>query len=157
MEVQIILSLLQIIDNPLQDIALLTVLKSPIGGFSSQELLDIRSLDKFLSFYKVLQMAAEDRDKVGEKAELFLNRLDLWREKALYMQTDELIWFLYGDTGYLNYVGAMPGGHQRQANLHILYERAKQYEDTSFKGLFNFINFIEKIKPEAVIWEVPRF
>lgn len=146
MEVQIILSLLQIIDNPLQDIALLTVLKSPIGGFSSQELLDIRSLDKFLSFYKVLQMAAENRDKVGEKAELFLNRLDLWREKALYMQTDELIWFLYSDTGYLNYVGAMPGGHQRQANLHILYERAKQYEDTSFKGLFNFINFIEKIK-----------
>ncbi len=146
MEVQIILSLLQIIDNPLQDIPLIAVLKSPIGGFTSQELMDVRNIDKKASFYDALQLAVKDDGEISKKATAFISDLTLWREKALHMPTDELIWYLYNETGFLSYVGAMPGGHQRQANLHILFERAKQYEDTSFKGLFNFINFIEKLR-----------
>ena len=59
---------------------------------------------------------------------------------------DELIWKIYSDTGYYNYVGLMPNGNLRQANLKILFERAKKYETASFKGLYNFINFIEKLK-----------
>ena len=145
-EVQIVLSLLQIIDNPLQDIPLLAVLKSPIGGLNSQELFEIRQLDKKISFYEAVVLAGNIDDEIGEKASAFLSRLEVWREKALHMQTDELIWYLYNDTGYMSYVGALPEGHQRQANLQILFDRAKKYEDTSFKGLFNFINFIEKVK-----------
>jgi len=145
-EVQVVLSLLQIIDNPMQDIPLISVLKSPIGGFTSKELLEIRSLDKKAGFYDTLMLAASNDDEIGQKASAFLKRLEIWREKALHLPVDQLIWYLYSDTGYLSYVGAMPGGHQRQANLQILFERAKQYEETSFRGLFNFINFMEKVK-----------
>ena len=77
---------------------------------------------------------------------MLLNKLEVWREKALYTQIDEFIWYLYMDTAYYGYVGAMPNGKQRQANLKILFQRAKQFEKTSFKGLFNFINFINKIR-----------
>lgn len=145
-EVQIILSLLQIIDNPLQDIPLLAVLKSPIGGFSSQELLNIRQLDRNITFFEAMVIEGKEDNEIGRKASVFLLRLDAWREKALHMPTDQLIWYLYNDTGYMSYVSAMPEGRQRRENLKILFERAKKYEDTSFKGLFNFINFIEKIK-----------
>ncbi len=62
------------------------------------------------------------------------------------MPIDEFIWHLYTDTGYYGYIGAMPGGIQRQANLKVLFQRARQYEETSYKGLFNFINFINKLK-----------
>ena len=65
------------------------------------------------------------------------------------MSTDEFLWYLYTKTGYFAYVGALPGGSQRQANLKILFERAKQFEETSFKGIFNFIKLykqIEKVK-----------
>lgn len=75
-----------------------------------------------------------------------LNKLQDYKEKSLYMSTDEFLWYLYTRTGYFAYVGALPGGSQRQANLKILFERAKQFEETSFKGIFNFINFISKLK-----------
>ena len=146
MEVMTVLSLLQIIDNPMQDIPLISLLKSPIGGFTSEELLEIRLGDKDNSFYEAMKIMADKDDDIGKKTKNFLGRLDVWREKALHMPTDQLIWYLLYDTGYMSYVGAMPQGHQRQANLRILFERAKQYEETSYKGLFNFINFIEKLK-----------
>ncbi len=67
-------------------------------------------------------------------------------KKSIHVNIDEFIWFLYVETGYYGYVGALPAGEQRQANLRILFQRAKQYENTSYKGLFNFINFINKLK-----------
>ncbi len=67
-------------------------------------------------------------------------------KKSIHIDIDEFIWFLYVETGYYGYVGALPAGEQRQANLRILFQRAKQYEKTSYKGLFNFINFINKLK-----------
>lgn len=145
-EVQIVMSLLQIIDNPMQDIPLISVLKSPIVGFTSEELMDIRLEDKENSYYEALKKVALREYKLGIKAKAFLEMLEEWRDKALYLPTDELIWYLMNDTGYYSFVGAMPQGHQRQANLKVLFERAKQYEETSFKGLFNFINFINKLK-----------
>ena len=146
-EVQIILSLLQIIDNPLQDIPLLSVLRSPIVGLTSDELADIRLADKNTSIYEALIKLAETGDgEVSEKCLEFRNNLEQWRNKSLYMSTDELIWYLYNETGFYSFAGAMPGGNQRQANLRILFERARQFEETSFKGLFNFINYINKLK-----------
>jgi ATP-dependent helicase/nuclease subunit A len=146
-EIQTILSLLKIIDNPMQDIPLISVLRSPICGYSMDELVEIRAQMPHRSFYEALRKAAEVKnDELGEKLKAFLKKLDLWRSKACYMATDELIWYLYTETGYYSFTGGMPGGVQRQANLKILFERAGAFEKTSYRGLFNFINFIEKLK-----------
>ena len=146
-EVQTMLSLLQIIDNPLQDIPLLAVLRSPIESWSPEELIDVRLIDRESTFYEALtKMAEEGEGRVSRKAHEFIHKLNKWRDMALYLSTDELIWYLYGETGYYSCVGAMPGGVQRQANLRILFERARQYEETSYKGLFNFIHFIDRLK-----------
>lgn len=145
-EISTVLSLLQIIDNPLQDIPILAVLRSPIAGFKTDELIDIRLCDREASFYEAMVKAASLEEELGRKSAEFIERLGRWREKSLYMSTDELIWYLYNDTGYYSFVGAMPGGVVRQANLRMLFDRARQYEESSFKGLFNFINFINKLK-----------
>lgn len=146
-EIQTIMSLLKIIDNPMQDIPLVTVLRSNIGKFTDNELVEIRLSDKYDNFYNCMQKAKVDvNSQLKEKIEKFLNQIDLWRKEQEYLSLDELIWKIYLDTGYYNYVGLMPNGNLRQANLKMLFERAKKYETASFKGLYNFINFIEKLK-----------
>ncbi|WHH57448.1 helicase-exonuclease AddAB subunit AddA [Petroclostridium sp. X23] len=146
-EIKTMMSLLQIIDNPMQDIPLLSVLRSPIASFTPEELIDIRLVDKECSFYECMKkLSIEDSNQTAHKTQKFLDRLAHWRKNAGHMSTDELIWYLYTDTGYFSFVGVMPGGEQRQANLKILFERARQFEETSYKGLFNFINFINKLK-----------
>ena len=146
-EVQVVLSLLQIIDNPYQDIPLLAVLRSPVFSFTTNDLADIRlAMRKGLLFDGLIKLSETATGDVCVKAKKFLESLTKWREASLYLPTDQLIWRLYSDTGYYSMVGAMPGGEQRQANLRILFERAKQFEETSYKGLFNFINFIDKLK-----------
>jgi ATP-dependent helicase/nuclease subunit A len=146
-EVQVVMSLLSIIDNPLQDIPLLSVLRSPIFLFTEDELAEIRLADRNAPlFYALRKLAESVQGKTAQKAALFLESLEKWRQMSVYMPTDELLWKLYGDTGYYNMVGAMTGGEQRKANLRMLYERARQFEETSYKGLFNFINFVDRIR-----------
>lgn len=145
-EIKTIMSLLQVIDNPMQDIPILAVLKSPIFGFTPEELIDIRVEDTQRTFYEALENYSKYDNEIGNKSLDFLNKLQDYKEKSLYMSTDEFLWYIYTKTGYFAYVGALPGGSQRQANLKILFERAKQFEETSFKGIFNFINFISKLK-----------
>lgn len=148
-EIQIILSLLQIIDNPLQDIPLLSVLRSPIGGFDDEELARIRLLEKEGPFYYALRKAEDSSTDLGIKAREFTGKLTGWTEQALYKAVDELIWQLYSETGYYSFVGTMAGGEQRLGNLRLLFERARQFEKSSYKGLFNFINFINKMKESS--------
>ena len=82
-----------------------------------------------------------------EKINSFLNQLDTWRKEKEYLALDELIWkIIYVDTNFYNDVLKMPNGILKQENLKMLFERAKQYEKVSFKGVFNFIKFIDKIK-----------
>ncbi|MFA7215255.1 MAG: helicase-exonuclease AddAB subunit AddA [Bacillota bacterium] len=146
-EVGVIISLLQIIDNPMQDIPLLAVLKSPIGVFTPEELMDIRLYDREASFYQAMKGLADNGEgNTAKKASDFLDRLDRWRDRARHMSTDVLLWYLFADTNFYSFAGTMPGGEQRQANLRMLYERARQYEETSYRGLFNFINFINNLK-----------
>lgn len=131
----------------MQDIPLVTVLRSNIGKFTDNELVGIRLSDKYDNFYNCMLKAKVDVNaQLKEKIEKFLNQIDTWRKEQEYLALDELIWKIYSDTGYYNYVGLMPNGNLRQANLKILFERAKKYETASFKGLYNFINFIEKLK-----------
>lgn len=139
-EIETIMSLLRIINNPMQDIPLVTVMRSPIGNFTDNELIEIRMADRNSSFYEALLKSDL------EKAHRFLALLKELREDEEYMTLDEWIWNIYTKTGYMNYVNLMPNGALRVSNLRMLFERAKQYEEASFKGLYNFINFIDKIK-----------
>ncbi len=146
-EIQTTMSLLKIIDNPIQDIPLVTVLRSFIGKFSDDELVQIRLSDKFDDFYTCMKKASIDVGKeLKEKIENFLGKLESWRKEQEYLALDELIWKIYMDTGFYNYVGLMPNGNLRQANLKMLFQKAKKYENANFKGLYNFINFIDKLK-----------
>ena len=149
-EIETIMNLLRIIDNPLQEIPLVAVMRSSIGGFTDNELVQIRLSDKYDNFYNTILKSKKDVDnKLRNKMDKFLNNLEMWRKEQEYLSLDELIWKIYNDTGYYNYVGLMTNGELRQANLKILFERAKQCENISFKGLFNFINYIKKIKTSS--------
>ena len=146
-EIQVIMDLLKIIDNPYQDLPLVHVMLSSIGMFTDDDLLEIRLTDKQDDFYtSLLKSRLSVNDNLKEKIEIFLEKIASWREKNTYMDLDELIWTIYEETGFLNYVALMPNGALRVANLKMLFERAKQYETVSFKGLFNFIGFMEKVK-----------
>ena len=149
-EIETIMSLLKIIDNPLQEIPLIAVMRSVIGGFTDNELVQIRLSDKYDNFYNTMLKAKKDVDtSLRNKIQIFLSKLEMWRKEQEYLSLDELIWKIYNDTGYFNYVGLMTNGELRQANLKMLFERAKQCESISFKGLFNFINYIEKVKTSS--------
>ena len=148
-EIQTILSVLKIIDNPLQDIPLVVVLRSSICNFTDNDLITIRLTDRNCNFYEALIKTRIICDgDLKEKIESFLEKLEKWKSISQYMPLDEFIWQIYLDTGYYQYVGLLPNGAMRQANLKTLFEKAKQYEKASFKGLFNFIQFIDKLKKQ---------
>lgn len=151
-EIQTILSLLKIIDNPMQDIPLVSVLRSNIGGFNDNELISIKLNGKSEQneyFYNTFESALKNDETpsyLKEKMQKFLENIELWRKQNEYMPLHELIWKIYLDTGYYQYVGLMPNGTLRQANLKMLFDRAREYEKASFKGLFHFINYINSLR-----------
>lgn len=145
-EIQTIMSLLKVIDNPMQDIPLVTVLRSFIGSFTDNELIKIRvNTNKNQTFYESMKEYSLE-DELSKKIKVFFDKIQKWQDEKEYLNLDELIWKIYEETGYYNYVGLMPNGLLRQANLRSLFEKAKQYEKASFKGLYNFINFIDRLK-----------
>lgn len=157
-EVDTIINLLKIIDNPMQDIPLISVMYSPIYNFTSTELSEIRLVDRELKFYELLMKILEDEDieirvNLKEKIAKFISDLKLFIQKKSLVSADELIWFLYKYTGYYNYVGLLDMGEQRKTNLMLLFEKAKNYEKNSYKGLFNFVNYIQKISLKSDISE----
>lgn len=162
-EVENILSMLSVIDNPIQDIPLASVLRSPIVGMTEEE------LAWMMAFYKKEVKKGQDRGLYGafrywteegeesrawpgelvEKRQKLLNFKGLWsqlRYEASYLPIHELIYRVYDLTGYYDYVSAMPAGETRRANLDMLVEKAAAYEKTSYKGLFQFIRYIHKLK-----------
>ncbi|KKI93557.1 ATP-dependent helicase [Bacillus sp. SA1-12] len=149
-EVAIMLSLLKIIDNPYQDIPLASVLRSPVVGMDANELALIRTFDKKGTYYDAVKSflaeSSLDNQALFNKLEPFITLMQGWREQARQGSVSDLIWQLYRDTKFFDFVGGMPGGKQRQANLRALYDRARQYEATSFRGLFRFLRFIERMQ-----------
>ena len=147
MEIQIIVSILKIINNPMQDIPLVTVLRSPIFAFTDNDLISIRLADKSCSFYEsMIKARLVVNEQLNSKIDNVIYYLEKWKQEEKYLPLDELIWQIYIDTNLINIVGLMPNGAIRQANLKMLFEKAKQFENASFKGLFNFINFIDRLK-----------
>ena len=146
-EIQTIMSVLKVIDNPMNDIPLVTVLRSFIGKFTDNDLIKIRLTDKTDNFYTCMEKAVVDvDDKLRNKIQNFFKNIQKWRKEQEYLALDELIWKIYTETGFYNYVGLMPNGDLRQANLKMLFQKAKIFESSNFKGLYNFINFIDKLK-----------
>lgn len=146
-EVKMMISLLKVIDNPRQDIPLASVLRSPIVGLNEEELAQIRLADQRHTFYDALkQYRKQNSDETAEKVTNFMAQLKQFRLAARQGALSELIWGIYRETGFYDFAGGMPGGRQRQANLRALYDRARGYETTSFRGLFRFLRFIERME-----------
>lgn len=152
-EIQTILALLSIIDNPIQDIPLLTVLRSPIVGLSLDELAIIRQSQKYGSYYESLEgyisqaeALENESDELLHKLRIFTEKLKKYRMWAINFPMDELISKLFIDSGYYQYVGMLATGPQKQANLRILKKHAAEFEASSFTGLFNFMNYIDRVQ-----------
>ena len=150
MEVETIMNLLKVIDNPMQDIPLVSVLRSSIFNFTDNDLIEIRLVDRKSTFYEAMQKARITVEtELRHKIDNTINQITKWKSEEKYIPLNEFIWKLYIETGFYNYVALLPNGSLRQANLKLLFEKAKQYEAASFKGLFNFINFINKVKTSS--------
>ncbi|SDM44761.1 DNA helicase/exodeoxyribonuclease V, subunit A [Psychrobacillus sp. OK028] len=150
-EVLIMLHTLRTIDNPYQDISLASVLRSPFVGLSESELALIRLSAPKEPFYDALKTFVANggaglTSDTAEKLQRFLLQYEDWRDLSRRGSLADLIWQIYLDTHYYEIVGAMPNGKQRQANLRILHDRAIDYEKTSFRGLFRFLRFIDRMR-----------
>jgi ATP-dependent helicase/nuclease subunit A len=145
-EVQTVLSMLRILDNPRQDIPLAAVLRSPIAGFKDEELAKIRMAGEGeQDFCECVLDAAKNADKDSKLGKFY----DLYsRLRRLVPETPihELIEIILKETGYGEYAAAMPAGERRYANLMMLIEKAIDYERTSYKGLFHFVRYIDELQ-----------
>lgn len=170
-EVSTVLSYLKIIDNPLQDIQMAAVLLSPIGGITDKEISVLRAaagkkyhlMDNIRAFLNessneefslnqtaLSALSQQEINELKDKLKTFIDRLNSYREKVKYEKVSELISRIYYDTGYFNYISAMPNGAQRRANLSTLKNMALNYEEGSYKGLYNFVRYIYKMQKHKV-------
>lgn len=147
-EVQTVLSFLKILDNPYQDIPMAAVLKSPIVGLDNEELAEISLLEETNSFAEAVlkKMEEVEEGKLYHFGQLY-QRL---RKKVIDTPIHHLLEMVLEETGYGDYVKALPAGSQRKANLDMLVEKAIAYEKTSYKGLFHFVRYIDQLQKYEV-------
>ena len=151
-EIRVVLALLTCLDNVRQDIPLAAVMASPIGGFTMRDIARIRLAsdtgDLYTALLASLDPAPQQRlsKTLAEKAADFQARIARWRRMAREKSVPDLLWLLYAETGYYNYVGGLPGGVLRQANLRMLADRAADYERTNYRGLYRFLRYIENLR-----------
>ncbi|WP_439425607.1 helicase-exonuclease AddAB subunit AddA [Oenococcus alcoholitolerans] len=146
-EISVMLSFLEIIDNAHQDIPLAAVLRSPIYDLNENQLAEIRSVDLEEDFYSAVCKYAQQGSDEKLRKELtdFLTKLAKYRQMAQDNRIVDLIWSIYDDTHWPEFVSGMPGGSQRLANLHALYQYARQLSDNHFVGLFSFIRYVRQL------------
>ena len=148
-EVSVLLDYLRILDNFMQELPLTAVLTSPFAGLNAQQLADIRNAYPELPYYEAVLEYAHAKEQGGDLRKLlqaFLEKMEYFREMVPYTAIHELLWRIIEDTGYGLYIASMPGGAQREANVEMLVEKASAFEGTSYKGLFNFVRYIEQLK-----------
>lgn len=146
-EVQVILQLLRVLDNPLQDIPLFGVLKSCFGSFTDVELAEIAAaFPGRMKLYKKIGKYGEFSDALAEKCRRFLDWYEKLRRSAVWLSVRELLSKIMEETHYLEYVTALPGGRQRRANAQMLLRKAAAFEKTSFKGLYHFIRYMDQME-----------
>lgn len=165
-EVQELLQLLRVLDNPRQDIPFFGVMKSVFGGFTEEEIALIRSGSRTGTLYEAAErFAAGEPEETGIEEEVgsedaqsrepgelrnktveFLLKISEYRRCTVYMPVRELLTELITDYDYLNYVTALPAGGKRRANVEMLLTRASDFEKTSYFGLFHFIRYMEQLE-----------
>ncbi|MDF3002183.1 MAG: addA [Bacillota bacterium] len=167
MEIEVFLNLLRVIDNGKQDIPLLSILRSPIFGFTMEELILIRLRNKEGAYHQVFREFASFSEQyeswseatnvrepesitLAKKCKETVDRIRSWKQQATFMPLEDFLWMLIRETGYYEYIGGIPGGGQRQANLRALVDKAVQFQSSQMKGLFSFINYIEAIRKRKV-------
>lgn len=157
LEIGWMMDYLRVLDNFRQDLPLTSVLKSPFGKCTNEELALIRTNYPDIPFHEaVLQVAGIETgicqketvvpENVRVKIKDIFSRLLEFRKQISYMAIHELLWKIMEETGYREMVASMPGGEQRVANLGLLIVKAKAFESTSYKGLFHFVRYIEQIR-----------
>lgn len=152
-EIQTVMNILRILDNPKQDIPLLAVLRSPIFKFTGDELVTVRLAAEQVDYHTALMVFYEsilDESKLSEKVIRFVTKLKEWRSLKNQMSIYDVVKKVFDDTDYYNYISLMIGGPQRQANLDMFLDQVYKYEQTSYKGLFNFIRYMEHIKKHSI-------
>ena len=142
-EIQLLLALLSIIDNPEQDLPMAAVLHSGLVGLDANELGALR-LSGEGSLWSLMPAYAEASQ--DERLLAFIGHMDRWRTLSRRHGVTDLLWDIYESQDYVNYVGAMPNGLVRRANVLALYDRAKGYEASGFRGLFRFLRFVESLR-----------
>lgn len=148
-ELRPIISLLKVLDNPLDDIAMASVMLSYFGEFDADELARVRVTDRYEFLYNNLKVFAESEDgeeALKEKVKDFLDMLDDLRVMAGESSVYDTIWRIVYDTGYYRYMATVGAGEKRLANIELLLNRAAVFSGTSYNGLFQFLRYIEKIK-----------
>ncbi|MCH3904390.1 MAG: helicase-exonuclease AddAB subunit AddA [Lactobacillus sp.] len=145
-ELSIVLNYLKIIDNPEQDIPLVAVLRSPIFSFSTTDLAQIRVRSPRSDFYTAVSVYSLQKNELGQRCQRFLQQLNDLRTFARQHRISELIWSLYSQTHLLEIMTSLPNGRQRRVNLENLYERASSFESAGFKGLYQFIRFLNRMQ-----------
>ena len=146
-EVQELLQLLRVLDNPRQDIPLFGTMKSLFGGFAEEEIALLRSENKRIPLWELVCGRAESGN---EKCRRFVDMVGRYRGYAVYMPIRELLQTIVEDFSYLHYVAALPGGSKRKANVEMLFVKAAAFEKTSYFGLFHFIRYIEQLEKYEV-------
>lgn len=146
-EIQLLLNYLRILDNPCQDIPFAAVLASQFAGITSEELALIQSEVEGKYFYEKIHgyINAGKNMQLAMKLSAFLQEYEEFRRMVPYTAIHSLLWKLVENTGYGNYIAALPGGEQRTANVDMLIEKAIRFESTSYKGLFHFVRYIEQL------------
>lgn len=144
-EVKMLMALLEVIDNPRQDVPLIATLRSPLFGFTNDDLAMIRLTDKNAEFYEALVLAAES----NAKCKGFMTSLAALREEASRRTASELIWSILETTDIIPVCLAMEGGALRRKNLLLLYEYALSIETSGYKGLFSFVSRIRKLREQG--------
>ena len=142
-EIQLLLALLSIIDNPEQDLPMAAVLHSGLVGLDANELGALRLSGEGSLWSLMTAYAKEAQD---ERLLAFIDHMERWRTLSRRHGVTDLLWDIYESQDYVNYVGAMPNGLVRRANVLALYDRAKGYEASGFRGLFRFLRFVESLR-----------
>lgn len=145
-EIMTVTNILNVIDNPRQDIPLVSVLYSPIYNLDANDLMEIKLMGK-KDFYSCLKEYLENgkNEDIKNTVSLFFDDLKAFRNEVGHITIADLITKIYNDTGYFDMAGAMEDGKTKQANLHLLIKKAENYEKSNFHGLFNFIKYIERV------------
>lgn len=146
-EIQLILDYLRVLDNPRQDIPFAAVLSSMFAGITNEEMAVIKGNTDEKTLYESVckYLSCGEIESLRVKLGRFLEQLEYFRERVPYTSIPVLLWEILETSGYENYVASLPGGRQRAANLEMLLEKAVSFESTSYKGLFNFVRYIEQL------------